>query len=563
MMVLLGVVAWASFSIIDHIDSLFSGLRYESAIRELSIAVWSLTMGVMFLTGAFGLWAIRSSVEIEGRRRIGRFVSAMDYLSDGLVLLDKNGRIVGFNPSLSRLLPTLVANIEATLLTDLFPCVSRKDLDCLMDLSAPRELERDCAESGVLRTLRFRSQPSSGVRLVLISDVTDTRSEEIRRRQVALLQLVGRIAGGVAHDFNNILCAISGHAALIARAGANSDAIRDSLEVIQNETQKGAVLSRQLLGLSQAGMRGQSGAHIEHHLAEAVELLRLGLDPAWKMKIEADGVFPPVPLSAGQIEQIVLNLGLLAADAQPRPGILVITLNRPGFDNLADAPDGMAVVILIVAESPECPGDEQIVKRNGTGSAVPTLAGTDEGGVILSVVQSLVLEAQGTLDQFVSDTGNCIYRVCLPHLALSESTDDSSENRELADYLAGWKVVLAATDNTLAEKIGKQLRNTGVVLVRRDSISTLLGKIDYLGKIDAVILDVKILEKEIEGLFKAILKLCPQVGILALCDDPDSSDFCGLKNDIAFVAYDQLHGQIARLLIIAKALRSSQKATKI
>ncbi|MFN2352536.1 MAG: hypothetical protein ABR497_11395, partial [Kiritimatiellia bacterium] len=83
-------------------------------------------------------------------------------------------------------------------LPDIFPCITGSDLACLLDLTCPREIERECHCAAGLRTLRFRSQPLSGVRLLLISDVTDMRSQEMRLRQMALLQLVGRIAGGVA-----------------------------------------------------------------------------------------------------------------------------------------------------------------------------------------------------------------------------------------------------------------------------------------------------------------------------------------------------------------------------
>ena len=102
----------------------------------------------------------------------------------------------------------------------------------------PQELERNCLYDSSLHTLRFRSQPSSGVRLVMVSDVTDMRTHEIHCRQIALLQLVGRIAGGMANDFNNILCSISVYADLLARDLPPNDAKRESLTVIQNQTQK-------------------------------------------------------------------------------------------------------------------------------------------------------------------------------------------------------------------------------------------------------------------------------------------------------------------------------------
>ena len=58
------------------------------------VVMWSLTMGFMLIAGAYGLWAMKFSAQAESRRRIGRFVDAMDYFPDGLIVLDKNGDLV-------------------------------------------------------------------------------------------------------------------------------------------------------------------------------------------------------------------------------------------------------------------------------------------------------------------------------------------------------------------------------------------------------------------------------------------------------------------------------------
>ena len=81
-------------------------------------------------------------------------------------------------------------------------------------------MERESEQSTGNKTFRFRSQPSSelhslGLRLIQISDVTLIRKQQQRQRQFARLQLVGNIAHGVAHDFNNILCSIAGYASLL------------------------------------------------------------------------------------------------------------------------------------------------------------------------------------------------------------------------------------------------------------------------------------------------------------------------------------------------------------
>lgn len=77
--VLCAIVAIAAHFIISHFGEQLAQTAYANLVTELSLAIWALTMGCLFLAGALGLWVIRSTTESEGRRRIGRFVDQMDY----------------------------------------------------------------------------------------------------------------------------------------------------------------------------------------------------------------------------------------------------------------------------------------------------------------------------------------------------------------------------------------------------------------------------------------------------------------------------------------------------
>ncbi|MFH0880883.1 MAG: hypothetical protein V2A34_14300, partial [Lentisphaerota bacterium] len=106
LLMLLILAAGASLSTISFIQILLAAEFHkvpshniDSISHIITIAILALTMGFLFLAGALGLWAIRSTSERESRRRIGRFVDAMDYLSDGLIALDRKGHMTGSNPS--------------------------------------------------------------------------------------------------------------------------------------------------------------------------------------------------------------------------------------------------------------------------------------------------------------------------------------------------------------------------------------------------------------------------------------------------------------------------------
>lgn len=550
---LFAIVAVASMSVIAYMEENIPGQEYEQTIRELSVGVWSLTMGFMFMAGALGLWAIRSTVEIESRRRIGMLVDAMDYLSDGLFVLGRNGRIIGSNPAARQLVPKSFPRRLTITLRDTFLCLSPEDCDYLLDSRFAREIERDSVCIHGLRTFRFRSQPAAGLNIVIVSDVTNLRSLEIRQRQIAQLQLIGRIAGGVAYDFNNILCAISAHADLLKRPDQSPDALKRSADIISEETRKGALLSMQMLDMSRSGVSGKPSDRLDENVEEAADLLRVGLSQGWNVKTTVEGKYPVVPLTARQIEQVILNLGLMAADALPHPGTVMITLSRPGKGHLLDVGNMFAAVIIISAELPE---------RDAASSDFlkvdQTLSTGEEGGVILSVVKSLVEEARGRMDHLTGPEGLCLYRVCLPHLDMpTEEKEELQYSEELQSYVSGWNVLLAGSSNEMT-MLEKYLKKLHADVVQKNNIMSLLATVESSQKLDAIVVDKRILGAEADGLLKAMFKLCSHAGIVVICRDPEQESG-QLTSNIVFKPYDVNPDEILQGMVTAKGLASQKK----
>ena len=349
--------------------------------------------------------------------------------------------------------------------------------------------------------------------LILISDITTHHSQEIRKRQIAQLQIIGRLAAGVAHDFNNILCAISGHATLLQRFGMDPENLQRSLTVIAEETQKGVVLSRQLLELSRSGAEGRPSENLAGNVAEAAALLRIALSPEWTVKPTIQGSYPAVPLPPAQVEQVVLNLGLLAADAQVRPGTVTISLNRPGQAPLLDVGDQYAAVILISGES-----------ASPTEAALPTqqvAPMADEGGVISSVVRTIVEEAHGHLDQLLAAGGLCVYRVCLPHLDTRSDMEPTGRlsDDQVTDLLARWRVMLAGTGHEL-DMLETKLLSIGTRIDRKANVVSILASVERTRELDVLVMEKSILGEDAHNLLKALRELCPRLGIVILGQDP-------------------------------------------
>ncbi|MDI6775056.1 MAG: hypothetical protein QME60_06645 [Verrucomicrobiota bacterium] len=518
-------------------------LRHHIASQHFQVAailIASLTMGFMLIAGAFGLWAIRFSAEAESRRRIGLLVGGMGYLSDGLVAIDQRGRVTASNPAAQRLLASDLGNEPA--LGRIFPNLSQAEIARLLDRRGPSEIECSIVRNDASRVFRLRSQPSAG--FLLISDITSATAQIAHNRQLARLQLIGQIARGVAHDFNNLLCVISGHASVLSHLPPGSLEMRCSIDQILKATERGVSLADHLLDLAQPSVTPPftDVAHEFVHLA--VRTLSDSLPDRWKIAASIEPI-STVALTGLQIEQIVLNLGYLCADALPEPGNISITLTRPRPDRPFNVGNQFAGVMILTATP-------------ATGSSAPqeTSEAQDvarESGVILSVLRSMIQEAHGSLDSTKSPEGLPFYRVALPFGNLPLVPGNSKQAiLDVAPYVARWSVLVAVPAGHQGAQIEKRLSELSVRVERADNAVSALARIGRAPPLDGVIVAKNLLRNESESLLRAMVKLCPSAGIVALSATPQN-ERSALAFDIVFAGLNADPNSILLALVEAKA----------
>jgi two-component system cell cycle sensor histidine kinase/response regulator CckA len=166
-------------------------------------------------------------------------------------------------------------------------------------------------------------------------DLTERRELELIVRQQDRLDAVGQLAGGVAHDFNNMLLAIRGRAELAARR-TDLDAVRQDLEVIVTTADRSAELVRRLLAFSGRQTLQPQPLDLRVVIEELLDLVRELIGAP----VAIDFAPPAKPVVAfvdrAQIEQVLVNLALNARDAMPTGGVLTIVLRdlarEPGDD---------------------------------------------------------------------------------------------------------------------------------------------------------------------------------------------------------------------------------------
>jgi PAS domain S-box-containing protein len=170
-----------------------------------------------------------------------------------------------------------------------------------------------------------------GLMLGLFRDVTAQRLLQAQLRQSQKMESIGQLAGGVAHDFNNILTLIYGHASLLVSSDLPC-ASKDSAEEIYRAAQRAASLTRQLLTFGRRQIMQVRVVDLNEVVREMTKMLGRLLGEAYNLELNFCPEPLLIPADVGMIEQVVLNLALNSRDAMPRGGHLVIRTAIQDFD---------------------------------------------------------------------------------------------------------------------------------------------------------------------------------------------------------------------------------------
>jgi signal transduction histidine kinase len=177
--------------------------------------------------------------------------------------------------------------------------------------------------------------PDSAVLTGFIRDITGRRVLEEQLRQSQKLEAIGRLAGGVAHDFNNILMSIMGAADLLLMQLRRDDSAREEAREIKQAVDRGAGLTRQLLAFSRRQATRSRLFALDDVVSEMDTMLRRLIGPEIDFEIRRSAELVNVVADSSQIEQVVLNLVVNARDAMPNGGRITVTVDAVDLDELA------------------------------------------------------------------------------------------------------------------------------------------------------------------------------------------------------------------------------------
>ncbi len=164
------------------------------------------------------------------------------------------------------------------------------------------------------------------------TDVTERRGLEEELRQTQKMEAVGRLAGGVAHDFNNILGVILGYTEMLLRQAVEGDPARRRIEQILAAAERAASLTRQLLAFSRKQVLQPRSLDLNAVVEDLKSMLGRLIGEHIELRVVTDPGLHTVRADRTQIEQVLLNLALNARDAMPNGGTLTIATANADLD---------------------------------------------------------------------------------------------------------------------------------------------------------------------------------------------------------------------------------------
>jgi PAS domain S-box-containing protein len=283
-----------------------------------------------------------------GRESDARQGAILEAAHDAIMTMDAQLNIREFNPAAEHMfgyarLDILGRNVELLLP----PADRSQQLSALNEYLATgsgplagRQLEltgmrADGTDFPLELTVARIGTDSRAVLTGFVRDITERRALEEQLRQSQKLEAIGRLAGGVAHDFNNILMSIMGAADLLLMQMAPGDSAREEAMEIKQSVDRGAGLTRQLLAFS----RRQAVRPRIFALGDIVRGMDTMLRRLIGPEIDFQIICAPEPLmviaDSGQTEQVVLNLVVNARDAMPEGGRVTVRVEEVDVDETA------------------------------------------------------------------------------------------------------------------------------------------------------------------------------------------------------------------------------------
>ena len=387
------------------------------------------------------------------------------------------------------------------------------------------------------KTLRNAVGEITGV-LATGHDITERLELEEQFRQAQKLEAVGRLAGGVAHDFNTLLGSILGYGEMLLDRLDAADTLRRPVEQIRRGAERGAALTRQLLAFSRRQVLKPEVLDLRAVLADMDDMLRRLIGADFELAVRHDPDLAPVKVDAGQIQQVIMNLVVNACDAMAGGGRIEIATENVDVDETHnDRPSVLApgrYVRVNIADT-GCGMDEETRQQ----IFEPFFTTKEKGkgtGLGLSTVYGIVRQSGGgvAVDSRLGEGTR--FKVYL--LRSEETPAAASVEAPTAEPERGSETVLLVEDDEMfLDLLGEVLDANGYdVLAAGDPAQAMTLSDGHPGEVDLLITDMVMPGMSGKELAARLTDERPAMKVLLMSGYSDESlEERGVSSDAGFI----------------------------
>ncbi|MER3430389.1 MAG: hypothetical protein C4324_04970 [Blastocatellia bacterium] len=342
------------------------------------------------------------------------------------------------------------------------------------------------------------------------------RQSEEQLRQAQKLESIGLLAGGVAHDFNNMLTAINGYSDLLLRKLPADDPLRAHVEEIRKAGERSAELTRQLLAFSRRQIMRPQIIDLNAAVADSARMLRRLIGENIALLTDLAPSLPKIEIDPGQLVQVLVNLVVNARDAMPDGGTIIIetrveTIDEKYTSRHVGIQPGRYIVLSVTDNGigMDARTRERIFEPFFTTKGVGR--GT---GLGLSTVYGIVKQSGGSIWVYSEPNSGSTFKIFLPTLNV-ESIHRSGEPNQ-AQLPLGSERILLVEDEDSVRMLGKEILTAcGYdVIDAADGAQALQLALNAENPIDLVITDVVMPQMGGRELVERLLAANPQIRVL-------------------------------------------------
>ncbi|MGH9722927.1 MAG: response regulator, partial [Bryobacteraceae bacterium] len=329
--------------------------------------------------------------------------------------------------------------------------------------------------------------------IAVVADITQRKQLEEQLRQSQKMDAVGKLAGGMAHDFNNLMTIVTGYSEMALKQLGRTHALTHPVEEVKKAGERAASLTRQLLAFSRRQLLQPRVVSLNKVVSEMRDMLQRLVGEDITLEASLDAGLWNVRLDPGQVEQVIMNLAANARDAMPRGGRLTISTQNLQLS----AP-------VAAAGSTLSPGSYVVLTVSDTGIGMDartqarifepffTTKAIGQGtGLGLSTVYGIIQQSSGAISVFSEPGRGSVFCMYFPRT--TEKSESASDFEALAPPASGHseRVLVVEDEPVLRTFLCELLESSGYrVLEARSGEEGRIIFQRHIDEIDLLLTDV-------------------------------------------------------------------------